>query len=138
MLCVTITNSKLEVVEHNPHVAAEFEKIMKAAGFSKRITIHLGAALQVLPRLKKCFDIVFIDADKNEYPSYLKHSMRLTHAGSVIIADNLLWGGSVIDRKRRKGLSGIREYTRMIFNDGRLRSLVLPLGDGLGLSYRVA
>jgi len=111
---------------------------MKRAGFGKRYTIHSGPALQVLPRVKKGFDIVFIDADKAEYPSYLKHSMRLTHVGSVILADNLFWGGSVIDGKRREDVNGIREYTDMIFKDKRLRSLVVPLGDGLGLSYRVA
>jgi len=130
--------SKLEVVEHHPHVAAEFEKTMKAAGFSKRVTIHLGPALDVLPHLKGYFDIVFIDADKDEYPSYLKHAMRLTRVGSAILADNLLWGGSVIGEKHREGVGGINEYTKIIFKDRRLKSLILPLGDGLSLSYRVA
>ena len=81
---------------------------------------------------------MFIDADKDEYPSYLNHSMRLTHVGSVILADNLLWGGSVLSAKRREGETGISEYTKMIFRDRRLRSLIVPLGDGLGVSYRVA
>ena len=130
--------SKLEVIEHNPHVAAEFERTMKVAGFGKRVTIHLGPALQVLPHLKKSFDIVFIDADKEEYPSYLMHAMRLTHVGSVILADNMLWGGSVMERKRGESANGIREYTRKIFRDERLRSMIVPLGDGLGISYRVA
>ena len=132
------SKSRLEVVEHHPHVAAEFEKTMKAAGFRERVSIHLGPALNVLPHLKGYFDIVFIDADKDEYPSYLKHSMRLTHVGSVILADNLLWGGSVIDGKSREGLGGIKEYTKLIFNDIRLKSLIVPLGDGLSFSYRVA
>lgn len=130
--------SRLEVVEHSPHVAAEFERIMGAAGFAKRVTVHLGPALHVLPHLKRDFDIIFIDADKDEYPSYLKHAMRLSHVGSVILADNLLWGGSVIGNEPREGANRIREYTRMIFNDKRLRSLVLPLGDGMSLSYRIA
>lgn len=130
--------SKLEVIEHHPHVAAEFEKTMKASGFSKRVTIHLGPALHVLPHLKGYFDIVFIDADKDEYPSYLKHSMRLTQVGSVILADNLLWGGSVIGGKRREDVGGIKNYTKIIFKDRRLKSLIVPLGDGLSLSYRVA
>ena len=129
--------SRLEVVEHNPHVAVEFRKTMRRAGFARRVTIHLGPALHILPRLKGHFDIVFIDADKDEYPWYLKQAMRLTRVGSIILADNLLWHGSVIGKKPRKGADGIREYTRMIFNDRRLRSLVIPLGDGISLSYRV-
>lgn len=132
------TSARLEVVEHNPHVAVEFKKIMKRAGFAKRVTIHLGPALHVLPSLKRNFDVVFIDADKEEYPAYLKHVMRLTHVGSVTLADNLLWHGSVIGKRSRTGADGIREYTRMIFNDKRLRSLIVPLGDGMSLSYRVA
>jgi predicted O-methyltransferase YrrM len=64
--------------------------------------------------------------------------MRLTQVGSVILADNLLWGGSVIGGKSREGLGGIKEYTKMIFNDRRLKSLIVPLGDGLSFSYRVA
>ena len=128
---------KLEVIEHHPHVAAEFEKTMTAAGFGGNIIIHLGPALDILPRLNGYFDVIFIDADKDEYPSYLKHSMRLTHAKSVILADNLLWGGSVLSGGRREGVNGISKFTRMIFTDRRLRSLVVPLGDGLSLSYRV-
>ena len=131
------SNAKLEVVEHHPHVAAEFRRIMKMAGFAKNVVIHLGPALDVLPQLKGYFDIVFIDADKDEYPSYLKHSMRLTHAKSVILADNLFWGGSVLSGRHREGVNGISKFTRMIFTDKRLRSLVVPLGDGLSLSYRV-
>jgi predicted O-methyltransferase YrrM len=129
--------SKLEVIEHHPYVAAEFAKVMRNAGFGNRITIHLGPALEVLPHLKGYFDCVFIDADKDEYPSYLNHSMRLTHVGSIILADNLLWGGSVLGAKHREGETGIIEYTKMIFRDRRLRSLIIPLGDGLGVSYRV-
>lgn len=132
------TLSKLEVIEQHPYVAAEFEKVMKNAGFGKRIKVHLGSALDVMPHLKGYYDFVFIDADKDEYPDYLRCAMRLTHVGSVIVADNLLWGGSVLSGKRREGITGVREYTRMIFNDKRLRSLIVPLGDGLALSYRVA
>jgi caffeoyl-CoA O-methyltransferase len=132
------SNAKLEVVEHHLHVAAEFRRIMKMAGFAGRVSVHLGQALEVLPRLRGYFDVVFIDANKDEYPSYLKHSMRLTHVNSVILADNLLWGGSVLDGTDRIGVRGISEFTKMIFKDRRLKSLIVPLGDGLSISFRVA
>ena len=132
------SNVKLEVVERHPHVAAEFRRMMKMAGFARRVAVHLGPALDVLPRLKGHFDVVFIDADKDEYPSYLKYSMRLTHVNSVILADNLFWGGSVLSGRHREGASGISEFTKMIFKDRRLRSLIVPLGDGLSISFRVA
>jgi len=130
-------SARLDVVEFNPTVAREFEKVMTRAGYRKRIRIHHGPALEVLPRLKGFYDCVFIDADKNEYPKYLRHSLRLTCPGSVIIADNLFWGGSVLSDQHREGARSIHEYTRMIFKDKRLSSIIVPLGDGLALSHRV-
>jgi caffeoyl-CoA O-methyltransferase len=129
--------TRLEVIEFNPTVAREFEKVMTKAGHQKRIHIHRGPALEVLPRLKGVYDCVFIDADKDEYPDYLRHSLRLTRPGSVIIADNMFWGGSVLGDQQREGARSIHEYTRMIFKDKRLSSLIIPLGDGLALSHRI-
>ena len=129
--------TRLDVVEFNPTVAREFERVMTRAGYRKRIRIHRGSALEVLPRLKGVYDCVFIDADKDEYPDYLRHSLRLTRPGSVIIADNMFWGGSVLGDQQRAGARSIHEYTRMIFKDKRLSSLIIPLGDGLALSHRI-
>ena len=129
--------TSLEVMEINPIVAREFEQVMKKASYWERIRIHSGPALEVLRRLKGYYDCVFIDADKYEYPDYLRHAIRLTRPNSVILADNLLWGGSVLGSYEREGTRRIREYTRMIFEDKRLSSLIIPLGDGIALSYRV-
>ena len=133
----TTRDCRLEVIEVNRQVAAEFEKTMKRAGCRGNITIHHGEALEVLPKLKGHFDIVFIDANKDEYPDYLRHSMRLTRVGSIILADNLFWHGSVLSGKGREGKRGIIKYTKMIFRDKRLCSLIVPLGDGVGVSLRV-
>ena len=127
---------ELEVIELNHHVASEFKKTMKSAA-NRKLTIHHGAALEVLPKLRPYFDIIFIDADKSEYPEYLQHAMRLTHPGSLIIADNLFWHGAVFSDRTRKGVGGVVKYTRRIFKDKRLCSLIIPLGDGVGISLRV-
>jgi predicted O-methyltransferase YrrM len=129
--------TRLEIIEFNPTVAREFDKVMTKAGYRNRVRIHHGPALEVLPRLKRFYDCVFIDADKDEYPDYLSHALRLTRPGSVIIADNMFWGGSVLGDQRREGARRIHEYTRRIFKDKRLVSLIIPLGDGLALSHRV-
>ena len=73
---------RLEVIEVNRPVASEFKKTMRGINHGKLIT-HNGAAL-VLPKLRGCFGIIFLDADKNEYPAYLQHSMRLTRPRSII------------------------------------------------------
>ena len=129
--------STLDVVEVNAHVANEFRSVMAKAGSLGRVRIHKGPALKVLPRLHGYFDYVFIDANKEEYPAYLQHAMRLTRRGSIIVADNLLWHGSALKRDRSVSAAGILDYTRLIFSDKRLCSLLIPLGDGLGVSFRV-
>jgi len=97
----------------------------------------LGPALQVLPRLHDYFDCVFIDADKKEYPEYLRHAMRLTRKGSIILADNLFWHGTIFKKSFGSGSAEILTYTKNIFSDKRLCSLLIPLGDGLSLSFRI-
>jgi predicted O-methyltransferase YrrM len=130
-------SSTLDVVEVNSYVANEFRSIMAKAGSLERVRIHEGPALKVLPRLHEYFNCVFIDANKEEYPAYLQHAMRLTRRGSIIVADNLLWHGSALKRDRSVSAAGILDYTRLIFSDKRLCSLLIPLGDGLGVSFRV-
>jgi predicted O-methyltransferase YrrM len=129
--------ARLDIVEINPRVEREFERVMRRVGHWKRVRVHSGPALKVLPHLKGFYDCVFIDADKDEYPDYLRHALRLTRPGSIIVADNLLWGGSVLGNQQREGARSIHEYTGMIFKDKRLSSLIIPLGDGLALSFRV-
>ena len=129
---------KLETIEVDLQVASELQEVIQKAGLQRRIKVHHGEALEILRKLKGPYDVVFIDADKDEYPHYLQHAMKLTSPGSIILADNLLWGGATfLPGVQQEGAEGIIEYTKRIFNDSRLSSLVIPLGDGLGVSYRV-
>jgi predicted O-methyltransferase YrrM len=126
----------LEVIEINSHVAQEFEKVMRRTGYPNKVKVHRGPALKILTKMNKTFDCVFIDADKKEYPDYLRHSLRLTRRGSVILADNMFWS-DILGGQKQVDQQGIREYTEMIFTDKRLTSLIIPLGDGLAISFRV-
>ncbi len=129
---------KLDTVEVDAEVIRVLRSVLEKAGLEGRVNIHRGAALAILRKLKGPYDFVFIDADKDEYPDYLDHALRLTTAGATILADNMLWSGSTVRRDRsREGVDGILEYTKRIFSDPRLVSIIIPLGDGLGLSYRV-
>ena len=128
----------LDAVEHNPDVAKVLNAVVKKAGLEGRVRIHNAPALSVMKSLKGPYDFVFIDADKDEYPDYLDEALRLTKPGSMIMADNMLWGGATVHAdKSREGARGIMEYTKRIFNDARLSSLIVPLGDGMAISYRV-
>jgi len=128
----------LDVIEVNPHIARKFEKIMAREDCRNTIKIHHGAALPVLAKMKRTFDCIFIDANKDEYPDYLRHSLRLTRRGSVILADDIykFWNKIPTGQKQAEQ-QGVRGYTEMISKDKRLSSLILPLGDGLAISFRI-
>jgi predicted O-methyltransferase YrrM len=129
-------NGILDAIEQNPNAVEAFKVTVRKAGLEGRVRIHKGRALKVLPKMKTAYDMVFIDANKEEYPNYLEHALRLTCPGSIIVADNMFWKGATIRRERSGGTQGIVEYTRRIFDDPRLSSLIVPLGDGLAVSYR--
>jgi predicted O-methyltransferase YrrM len=132
------SKGSLDGIEIDPVVAKELEAVMRKAGLKRRVKIHIGPALTTLRRLKGPYDLIFIDADKDEYPRYLEHALRLTKPGAVILADNMLWSGATFLRNvRKEGATGIIEYTKRIFNDTRLSSLIVPLGDGIAISTRI-
>jgi caffeoyl-CoA O-methyltransferase len=127
----------VDTIEGNSAVIEVLRTVVKKAGFVRRIKIHQGPALEVLPGMRGPYDLIFIDADKEEYPAYLKHALRCTKAGCVILADNMFWGGATVYGRDRRGVDGIVEYTRRIFSDSRLCSIIIPLGDGLAVSHRI-
>lgn len=129
---------KLDAIEIDPEVVEVLRGVTKKVGLKNRIRIHHGPALVILRKMNGPYDLVFIDADKDGYPAYLNQALRLTRAGSVILADNMFWSGATVHGDgRRSGVNGIMEYTKRIFSDKRLSSIIIPLGDGLGVSYRI-
>ncbi|MEV7397219.1 O-methyltransferase [Aeromicrobium sp. NPDC092404] len=104
------------------------------AGFApQRFRLIAGAGLDVMPRLTDAgYDVVFLDGDKVEYGEYLDQAMRLVRPGGVIVFDNALWHDRVADPAQRDPeTSAIRDVVQRVKNDERLRSVLLPLGDGL-------
>jgi predicted O-methyltransferase YrrM len=126
----------LTTIEADP----EHQRLAKAsyqeAQVSNRVRAILGRGLEVLPRLSDGgYDLAFIDALKDEYPAYLDHALRLVRPGGVILADNVLWSGRVIDPKASDpDTEGLRLYARRISEEERLESVILTIGDGLAVS----
>jgi len=105
-----------------------------AAGFAAgRCRLIGGRALDVLPRLTDAgYDLVFCDADKQEYPDYLTAALRLLRPGGIAVFDNALWGGRVADLSYQdEDTTAIREVCERLRSDEQLVPLLLPLGDGL-------
>jgi predicted O-methyltransferase YrrM len=98
-------------------------------------------ALEVLPKLKETFDLIYIDAVKTEYVQYLELSLPLLRVGGVVIVDNLLWGGAVaVDKPKVKdedSTIALRNFNRIFVNHPQLKAQVLPVGDGLGYGVKI-
>ena len=119
-------------------VATEF---FKKANQSKKIKTIINPALESLEKLKKdnsIFDIVFIDADKENYQKYYEHSLELVKKNGLIIIDNVLWHGEVVDEKNNNKFTNIiRDFNTHVKEDKRTEQVILPLGDGFTISRKL-
>ena len=128
----------LEIDEHHAGVARQN---VERAGLAERVEIRVGDARELLTKIAESdegpFDLVFIDADKEGYPEYLEWALRLSRPGSLILGDNTIWGGAIID-PRDDSTRAIREFNEKIAKDPRLSAIVLPLlrerVDGLAIA----
>lgn len=100
------------------------------------IQLHTGAALEIIPTLKYTFDLVFIDADKQNYANYYNMVVPLLSSGKYILVDNTLWKGKVTDSilvEKDKDTKALDAFNRMVAVDNRVEQVIVPLRDGLTL-----
>ena len=102
-----------------------------------RVEILKGKALDVMPHLDETFDLLFIDAVKEEYGQYLDLGLPRLRTGGVVIVDNLLWGGRVATGDTESSTIALREFNTYFINHPQLLAEVLPVGDGLGYAVKV-
>lgn len=116
----------LEVDQQRADRAAD---VLREAGYHDQATVHVGPALDVLPGLGPGYDLAYIDADKPSYPAYLEACARLVRPGGMIVADNVFGGGADDDRARE-----LREFAEGAMAHPALRTVIVPVGDGITLS----
>jgi len=121
----------LYTIDKDPELTDMAQSYFKKAGMSKRIKALTGIALDIIPKLKGKFDIVFIDADKENYSNYFDQVIDKVKKGGFIIADNVLWGGKVLGNTRDKETVGIKAFNKKVLADDRVENLLLPIRDGL-------
>jgi predicted O-methyltransferase YrrM len=126
---------RLVSIEINPAHAEFARRYIVRAGLDDRVDVRVGRALEVLPSFDgERFDAVFLDADKEPLPTYFDWALRLLRPGGLLIADNALWGGRVLDTSvDDEGTHGVREFNQRLSSDPRLRGTIVPVGDGVGL-----
>ncbi len=113
-----------------------FKRFHERADKSITLTQKIGDATEIIPQLEGTFDLVLIDADKPNYVNYLDLIMDKVHSGSLIVSDNVLWHGKVVEEldSRDKSTPILLEFNKRLKEDPRLQTVVLPIRDGLTLS----
>lgn len=125
----------VEIVDELEGIQSEF---FARSPHGHKIRRHTGSALDVVPGLGECYDLVFIDGDKREYPDYYRMLLDggLVHSGSYILADNILWYGKVAEPNIKSSdlqTRGIVEFNRIVREDPRVDNVIIPLRDGINL-----
>jgi caffeoyl-CoA O-methyltransferase len=127
-------------IEPSEEMIASSEAYLLRAGLRERVRIERGRALEVMPRLEESFDLVFIDALKEEYGQYLDLALPMLREGGVVVVDNLLWGGQVAGEIRspdqQASTEALREFNQKFVRHPQLRAEILSIGDGLGYAVK--
>ena len=128
-------------LDKNLETSKVAENFFKKASQENKIKLIIAPALESLNNLnnqKQKFDLVFIDADKENYKNYFNHSVDLIDKDGLIVIDNVLWRGEVIDNNKQDRLTVcIREFNSYVNNDKRVENLIIPLGDGLTVCRKI-
>jgi predicted O-methyltransferase YrrM len=119
-------NGKVVTIEKSPDCARVAQHNFRLAQVSDKVELRVGSATEILPLLTPAFDLIFIDADKPNNPTYLEWALRLSRSGTVIIGDNVVRGGAVVDAKSDDAsVVGVRRFLTMMASEPRLDSTAL-------------
>lgn len=122
----------LHTIEINDELEDFIRHYLNRSGLNDHITLHIGNALEVVQSLPESFDLVYIDADKREYPQYLEVCKPKLRKGGCILADNVLWDGKVTAPDTNDSHTmGIHRFNEMVKDDEELEYVILPIRDGL-------
>lgn len=125
---------KLITIDVNPELEDLVNHFVKEAGFENKIQMIIGDAYQIIRTLPQIFDLVFIDADKASYSKYFDLVIEKVPSGGIILADNVLWSGKVVDEKslaKDKDTQLIDAFNKKVQADPRVEAVLLPLRDGM-------
>ncbi len=125
----------LHTIEINDELESMAQKYFEKAGLQHKILQHIGDAKEVIPNLQEYFDLVFIDGDKRDYVAYFDLVIDKVPPGGMLIADNILWSGKVMEKVDPKDeqTQGILAFNKKVKDDPRVRQTIMPLRDGLML-----
>ncbi len=126
----------LHTIDINEELHSMQRRYFDKSDYGNQIIQHTGDALDIIPNLDVVFDLIFIDAEKTSYNDYLESILPKTKPGSVILSDNVLWSGKVVEplNPKDKATKILMEFNKKLKEDPRLETVLLPIRDGLTLS----
>lgn len=129
-------NGQLHTIDIKEELVDFQRKHFDKSPWGRQIVQHLGEAVDIIPNLDMQFDLVFIDADKENYINYFEMIVPKMNKGGIILSDNVLWSGKVLEPLQKNDLSTkvLLEYNRLLKNDPRVETVLLPIRDGLTVS----
>ena len=130
---------RIHTVDINEELYDFQRKYFKKSPFNDNIIQHLGNALEVIPTMDNNFDLIFLDADKNNYPEYLDVLISKLKIGGVLLSDNVLWDGKVLNPISEKDIStkAIVKYNKLLSQRADMDTVILPIRDGLTISRKI-
>jgi len=137
-------DGKVVALDSNPDFTKTAQTYWEKSGFGDRITLHLAPAMETLDKLISdgnagSFDMTFIDADKENYQGYFDRCLELLRDGGLILIDNVLWDGAILDVEDNKSSTvAIRAFNERVKNDDRVEIVMTPVGDGLTLARKIS
>ena len=126
-------NGRIISIEQNDLFKDMIERNLESLGISDRVDMKYGDALTILPTIDSEIDLIFIDAAKYEYEAYFDLTIDQLRSGGVILADNVLWKGRVLERNKDKMTTAMHKFNVKIKNDQRVEVVILPYRDGISL-----
>ncbi len=126
----------VDTIDNNEELFDFQRKYFDRSPWGEQIRQHLGHALDIIPTIDKTFDLVFIDADKENYLKYYELIVPKMRKGGIILSDNVLWSGKVLEdvKPNDKSTLTLLEYNQRLVDDTRVETVLLPIRDGLTLS----
>ena len=121
----------LHTIDVNEELEERARRHFELAGVSDRVRIHIGDAREIVPEMKEQWDLVFIDADKLSYAQYFDMVIADMKKGGVILVDNVLWSGKVVQDAHDRKTEAMRAFNDKVMRDHRVENILLPVRDGL-------
>jgi predicted O-methyltransferase YrrM len=130
-------NARITCIEHDAVNIQRAKTYFEKAGLSHKVTFHQGDAREIVPTLTDTFDMILNDVDKIHYPELLPQLLNKLRIGGLLVSDNVLWQGKIVNTQKDGPTQAVHEYNQMLFQSNNLWTSIVPLRDGLALTLKL-